>query len=419
MNAVSSSGSCSHCRVQPSKNQYPKSGIGFIRVALDSIENTPSSQQFLNEILAIRRNTRPGYPPRAMLRAFCLKYLLNERFNVGLIERLNTSPRLKRLCGFGIQIPSESAFSRFFKHLVSSVDMLEQSIASVVSHIHEHLPDTGDITAIDSTDIEAYANPNRSTVIDKDAKWGVRTIKNKSGGKKDTEPFFGYKVHMLSDVNYGVPLSYIILPANRNDSPQLPRVVNEAQQIYSWLKPNYLLADRGYDAISNHKMLYREGIKPIIHIRKPINSRLHDGIYSTMGSPTCMGKKVMQWLRTDPQTGHHLYRCPPGGCQRKNQMRLFPQCQDSHWENPEDNLRVIGVVARESPEWKRMYRQRPVIERGFSSLKRSRLLDKHQHLTQGKIRTHIALSVLTYTATMMAHVLAEDVGRIRQMRVRI
>ena len=417
---ISSGGLCPHYRTQTSKKQSPKSGIGFIRAALDNIENTPSSQQFLNKILALRRNTRPGYPPRAMLRAFCLKYLLNERFNVGLIERLNASPRLKRLCGFGIQIPSESAFSRFFKHLVSSVDMLEQSITSIVTHIHEHLPDMGEITAIDSTDIEAYANPNRSAVIDQDAKWGHRTTKNKSNSKKNEELFFGYKVHMLSDVNYGVPLSYIILPANRNDSPQLLRVVKEARQTYSWLKPQYLTADRGYDSLANHEILVKQGIKSIIHIRKPTRGgKLHDGIYSTMGTPTRMGKKEMQWLRTDPKTGHHLYQCPPAGCHRKSQAYMFMgNCGDQHWENPQDNLRVIGMVARASPEWKQMYRKRPVIERGFSSLKRSRLLDKHQFLEQRKIKTHIALSMLTYVATMMAHTLAGDVGKIRQMRIR-
>ena len=95
---------------------------------------------------------------------------------------------------------------------------------------------------------------------------------------------------------------------------------------------------------------------------------------------------------------------------------FMSNCGDQHWENPEDNLRVISVVARASSEWKKMYRKRTIIERGFSSLKRSRLLDKHQYLTQRKIRTHAALSVLTYVATMLAHVLAGDVERIRRMR---
>ena len=410
-------GSCSHCRAQTPKNQFPRTGYGLVKATLDAIEQTPESQEIIREVLDLRRNTRPGYPPRAMLRAYCLKFILNERFNVGLIQRLADSAKLRQLCGFKGGIPSESAFSRFFKKLSDRVALLEQSITSVINHLHEHLPDMGDIAAIDSTDIEAYANPRRSAVIDQNANWGHRTAKNKSSTKNKDELFFGYKLHLLGDAVYGVPLHYILLPANRNDSPQLPRVVKEARQTYPWLKPQYLLADRGYDAVANHEVLVNAGIKPIIHIRKPSNTKLHGGIYSKMGEPTCMGNKVMQWLRTDPKTGHHLYACPPAGCHRASQGHMFmPNCGDQHWENPQVNLRVISAVARASPEWKQVYRKRTIIERGFSSLKRSRLLDRHQYLTMRKVRTHAALSVLTYVATMLAHVLAGDVDRIRHMR---
>ncbi len=379
-------------------------------------------QALVHEIKDQRRSARPGYPPEAMLRAFCLKFILNERFNVGLIQRLNDSAKLRKLCGFGSDIPSESAFSRFFKKLADRTEQIEHTIVELVEHLHQHLPDMGSLTAIDSTDIEAYANPNRSAVIDQDATWGHRTRKNKSSGssKKKDELFFGYKMHLLGDAVYGVPLHYVLLPANRNDSPQLPRVLKGAQQDYPWLKPTHLMADRGYDSLANHEVALQAGIKPIIHIRKPINSKLHDDIYSTMGEPTCMGNKVMEWIRTDQKTGHHLYGCPPAGCHRKTQAHMFmSNCGDQHWENPQDNLRVISAVARASPEWKDMYRKRPIIERGFSSMKRSRLLDRHQYLTQRKIRTHVALSMLSYVGTMLAHVLAGDVDNIRLMRMRV
>ena len=409
---------CTQCKSSRAFTQPPKSGYGFISATLDAIEQLPEIQTFLDEIQDLRHNTRPGYPPRSMLRAICLKFLLNERFNVGLIRRLQDSPKLRQICGFKSEVPSEPSFSRFFKHLADRANLIEQSITSLVNHIHDHLPDTGDVVAIDSTDIEAYANPNRGAVIDQDAQWGARTAKNKSANNpKNTEMFFGYKVHMLSDTIYGVPLSYIVLPANRNDSPQLPRVFKDAQKAYPWLQPTHFLADRGYDANSHHEMLHRQSIRPIIHMKRPSKVKLYDGIYTAKGEPTCMGKKVMEYVKTDPQTGHHLYRCPPAGCHRKTQAHMFmTNCNDQHWENPADNLRVIGVVARTSPEWNRMYKQRTVIERGFSSMKRSRLLDKHQYLTQRKIRTHVGLSVLTYTATMLARVLASDVMGMRRMR---
>ena len=89
-----------------------------------------------------------------------------------------------------------------------------------------------------------------------------------------------------------------------------------------------------------------------------------------------------------------------------------------HWEDPANNLRALGVVSRSDPQWRRLYRRRPVIERMFSSLKRSRLLDKHQYVRKRKIEAHVSLSVLTYLATMLARVQSGTLDRIRHMRVR-
>ena len=394
----------------------PKSGYGFLCTVLDELEALPSVRAFLDGIKRSRRNTRPGYPPTAMFRAVCLKYLLAERFTVGFIERLRTSPRLAELCGFSGSLPSEATFSRFFKLL--STTSGDDFMADMVEKLRVELPDLGDSIAVDSTDIEAYSNPNRSVVSDPDAEWGRRTTKSQST-KTDTEPFFGYKSHALCDTVYGAPIAHIVLPANANDSPQLPKMVQKAQQTHSWLKPKHLLADRGYDALSNHTFLVKRRIIPIIHIRKPSNSKLYDGIYNKDGLPVCDDKTPMVYLGTDPKTGYHLFRCSPTGCSLKAKSNgAMRYCDISRMaEDPMNNLRVLGIVARASPQWKALYKRRPIIERMFGSMKRMRLLDKHQYRSRRKIEMHIALSSLTYLATMLGHVRAGDMARIRHMRI--
>ncbi len=396
----------------------PQSGYGFLRTVLDELEALPSVRVFLDGIKDSRRNTRPGYPPSAMFRAVCLKYLLAERFTVGFIERLRTSPRLAELCGFSGSLPSEATFSRFFKLLSTASG--DDFIADMVQKLRVHLPDLGDSVAVDSTDIEAYSNPNRSVVSDPDAEWGRRTTKSKSS-KKDTEPFFGYKSHALCDTVYGAPITHIVLPANANDSPQLPSMVRKAQQTHSWLKPKHLLADRGYDALSNHTFLVKHGIIPIIHIRKPTaDDSLYDGLYTKHGIPVCDdGKTPMEFLGTNPKNGHHLFRCPPEGCSLKAKSSgAMLYCNVSMMaEDPMNNLRVLGIVARASPQWNALYKRRPIIERMFGSMKRMRLLDKHQYRSRRKIELHVALSSLTYLATMLGHVRAGDMARIRHMRI--
>ena len=224
---------------------------------------------------------------------------------------------------------------------------------------------------------------------------------------------------MLADAVHDVPIYYRLYPANTSENIQLPPIVREAQETHEWLKPDYLIADRGYDSTANHKFLVKRGITPIIHIRRtPQNGGLHDGIYTTEGSPTCLGGKEMAYVRTDRETGKHLYRCPAGGCDRYDKS-VFNRCDDSHWEDPMDNLRVIGIVPRQSKTWRDLYLKRQGVERYFSSAKRSRLLDKHQYLTMRKVQTHVALSVLTYLATMYARIKAGDADSMRQMRIRV
>ena len=86
--------------------------------------------------------------------------------------------------------------------------------------------------------------------------------------------------------------------------------------------------------------------------------------------------------------------------------------------NPEDNFRVIGVIPRRSAKWERLYRKRTVIERMFNSMKRSRILNRHQSLSMSKVVAHAALSTLTYLATMLARVEAGEVEKMRRMALR-
>lgn len=355
-----------------------------------------------------------------MFRAFCLKYLLGERFTVAFIERLRSSARLREICGFDDSVPSDSTFSRFFSRLANVDGLAERTMAEMVERVRERLPDVGERVAVDSTDIRAYAHPARE---DTDATWGHRTTKTRSKSTKDTEPFFGYKLHSITDTIHGVPLAHIILPANQSDTRQLKLLIDKARGLYPWLKPKHLLADRGYDSQANHKLLIKRGIIPIIHLRRPSNAKLHDDLYDFLGCPVCAdGATPMEYLLTDPKTGFHGFRCPPGGCALKARSRggAVRYCDTTElWFDPADNYRALGIVYRDSPEWRQLYKRRQVIERMFGSLKRSRLLDRHQYVRRDKVELHLGLAILTYLATMLTRLEADDGDRIRHMRIKV
>ena len=409
--------------------QRPKSGYGFLRAVLDGIDDVP----LLDRLQQYRQTGRPGYSLRAMWRAYVSKFVLKIRFNLDLLERLRGNRQLREICGFGDDVPSESAFSRFTTRLTDHQDLVERCFRGATDALRglvpavkrqegkqdQPLPPLGAVLAIDSTLFETYSNPSRPVVSDPDARWGV---KHSSRAKDDdTEWGFGYKMHLISDATYGIPLAFTVTPANENDSIQLPGVLRKTLDAHSWMEPGCLLADRGYDSLTNHEFVYDLGITPVIHIRKPTaKDGLYDGIYTESGKPTCMGGEAMEYVRTDPETGAHLFRCRAGGCPLKAVgSKAIAHCDSEVWENPESNLRVLGPLPRFLPAWKRLYSQRMSIERIFRSLKHSRGLEGHMVRGMKKVSLLATMSLLTYQATVLARVKAKDFAGMRRMRVKV
>ena len=403
------------------RKQPRKSGYGFLRFILESIEGLPEIQRFLDSVLHRRRNGRPGYAPAAMLRLLCLKHLLNERFNVQLLIRLRESPNLRKVCGFRV-VPSETTVCRFFRTLSEHFDLIEGAVVSMVNRLREIYPDIGEIVSIDATDIESYAHSGRNPPVDSDAQKGWRTPKGKVA-VSNKQRFFGYKAYVIADSMHHIPLTFILIPGKANENPILRDVFAKAQKQYEWFAPKFAIADRGYDSQDNHKYLIERGIVPIIKMRRPTGGGgdLHNGIYTVKGEPTCWGNLPMTFLKTDPDTGKHLYACPVGGCDRyrSGKRNIAIRCKESQWEDWRDNPRVIGVIPRQSEVWDTLYALRQGLERAFGSLKRSRLLNRHQYVTMTKIKAHVGMSILTYIATMLGRVAARDAERMRQMRIRV
>lgn len=212
-------------------------------------------------------------------------------------------------------------------------------------------------------------------------------------------------------------MGFSIAPGNASDIRQLPAIVRDAQRAHGWLQPQYLLADRGYDSTGNHQFLMDQGITPVIHMKKPNNEKRNHGIYDEKGSPTCMALKSMDYIRTDPENGHHLFRCPAGGCELKGPSVLQRHCEYEVWESPTEQPRIVGALPRASPLWKSLYKKRMGIERIFRSLKHSRNLDRHCFRGLRKNTLHATLSILTYSATALARLDAGDQRRMRLMRV--
>ena len=100
---------------------------------------------------------------------------------------------------------------------------------------------------------------------------------------------------------------------------------------------------------------------------------------------------------------------------------MFTYCNppDEVRVNPQDNLRVIGVVSRADPKWDDLYSRRQSIKRFFNSAKYSRLLDQHRYRGKPKVTIHVQLSIIAYLATAVGRAKTGELERIRHMRVKL
>ena len=364
-----------------------------------------------------RHTGRPGYPLKALWYAYVASFVLNLPHTNALIRRLEDSPEFRAICGFEDTLPHRTTFNRFIQRLSHHADLVEACLVGVTRQLKMIFPDLGDEVAIDATTVRSHCNPNRKRISDPQASWTAKNAaRAKTGGK---EWHHGYKVHMVADANYGLPLAHVVTTAKRNDSPELPAVIERAEALYPWFQPAVVIADRGYDSKANHEYLHQKGILPIIHIRRNGNAPLYGGIYTEQGIPTCLGQVPMEYVRSDPEKGH-LYRCRAGGCHLAGSNRGgILHCDDEVWEDPRQNIRLFGVIRRDSPGWKALYAKRYAIERVFKSMKESRRLERHCVRGLRQITLHAMMSALTFQVTALVRVLAGEADLMRWMVRRV
>ena len=76
--------------------------------------------------------------------------------------------------------------------------------------------------------------------------------------KKGKKTYYGYKVHMASDAQYGLVVGGHVTPANRSDMNEIDRVLSE---IPEEICHGRCYADKGYTSKANREVVRRHGFK--------------------------------------------------------------------------------------------------------------------------------------------------------------
>ena len=315
--------------------------IAELRAVLDALD----ASELLAELHGYRRRAygwravgRRGHGPGPLWRSCVAAFHLNLSSTNALKRRLQEDPALKTFCGFKGVLPHRTTFNRFVQRLSGHTKALASDFAQMTERLKECLPDLGDEVAIDATVVHAYGNPKKGS--DPDASWTAKANHHIPDTK---EWHYGYKLHLMVDSRYEVPLSMIVTTAKRNDTKELEPLVEQAEASFSWFKPHAASADKGYDSQTNHEFLYNRGTLPIIGIREKKSTPESLGIFTKDGIPTCLGNKPMVLAATDGN-GRRLYRCPGRGCPLKTKRPGgVNYCDTEFWLDPRENLRLCGA----------------------------------------------------------------------------
>ena len=209
---------------------------------------------------------RRGYTHLVLWRTYIAMTYLSLPSFAALIRALQDNPSLREACGINDidGIPSTFAYSRFMKKLGNYWPRVKTIMRQLTRHLFETLPRFGKSVAIDSTDIKGHSNGRKrgknGKVSDPDAGWCVKS--NTEGNRKYV---WGYKVHILCDTEYELPIAVDVTPGNVHDSKKALNLLGQARWTYSKFHPDYVICDAGYSSENiryNIKRQYRA--EPII-----------------------------------------------------------------------------------------------------------------------------------------------------------
>ena len=277
-------------------------------------------------------------------------------------------------------------------------------------------------------------NQQRDGRRDTDATYGAKhyeTIDASGKTHKKEVWWFGYKVHLLADVQYELPLGYTITPANESDTRQLPVLMAQYRHQHLRLstKAKSMVGDRGYDSTENNTLLWDDyGIVPVIDNRRcwqereettrSVNLAKADNVvYNADGEVSCIcpesgTERPMAFMGFEKDRECLKYRCPAAAyhctCAGRD---LCGNGKTTGFGRVvriplEKDRRLFTPLARHTYTFRRLYKQRTAVERINSRLDVS--FGFEHHSIRGIDKMHCRMGIALIVMLAMAR------GRLRQ-----
>lgn len=214
-------------------------------------------EELLLKLKGPRRRGRPGYNPSILWHCYITYYYLGLPSVSDLIRLLYDNPFIASVCGieWPEDIPSQPTFSRFFTKL--SRRLIQAEVNKVfhflTQKLYAELPEFGKSVAMDATDLKAWSNGAHERPTDKNAGWVIKTDTNGRG-----KFVWGYKLSLLVDTTYELPISFKLTSGNVHETQAAPTLLSQARWINSKFHPKYVIADSGYSSEQIRRLIRRQ-----------------------------------------------------------------------------------------------------------------------------------------------------------------
>jgi Transposase DDE domain/Transposase domain (DUF772) len=414
-----------------------RSDLDRLRLVLDHLPD----EALMKKLEAHRDKGRDDYPIRPVWNSVLAGIVYQHESVESLRRELSRNGELREGCGFdphrgSAAVPPCYVYTRFLKLLIRFKSEIDAMFETLVDTLKVFLPELGFSVAVDSKGVSSAGRPTKEAEEDgrrdRDADWGKKVYR---GQREDgtlwekVVKWFGYKIHLMVDTTYEMPIGYRVTRASESDTKQLLPMVKEVKEkhleIYKDMEG--LSADKGYDSEENCRDLYDEhGIKAVIDIRrmwrdketKLIDARHADNIvYDEVGKvyclcPATLEQRPMAYGGFEKDRMALKYVCPIRAygltCKGSNQCE---HAMKSERVRLEIDRRIFTPIARSSYAWEREYKKRTAVERVNSRFDVSFGFEKHFIRGQKKMEIRVGLALCV--------MLAMAVGRIKEQQIEL
>jgi hypothetical protein len=398
-----------------------------------------------------RQGRRNRYPLRPLWNSFLTGILCGHPGPAALIAELKRNAELRQVCGFAPElgadaVPPDYVYSRLFTLLIKHLDKVGAIFDALVDRVAALLPDYGRHLALDSKALPTFAK------TDANADQGFKTyegLSEEGTPEKRIVSWFGYKLHLLVDSVYELPVAFHLTQASESDVNHLIPLIDELSEKHPIVhdRAEDITGDRGYDDGEDKRTLYEDhDILPIIPARdlhaqedagyRPLNPRLHDTIYiNDHGDVACkinpFAAKPEQRFLSMQHVGYeadrrtHKFRCPAKAfgvdCHNRGACRCAVNPEDPEvWGRTlrihlDLDRRVFMPVHATSRDFEKRYNRRTSVERVNSRIDNVYGFERRSIRGLKKMELRIGLSMIIMLASAAWWIEQGQVENIRRL----